>query len=721
MPEPIYFNDAPILTPDDDRFGIDPFTQALAHSIRRMSSPIGATIALNGTFGSGKTSAVNLIRHHLKSAVDDGDLEIIDFKCWWFSGEEALTLAFLQELNAALGKSLSEKAKELIPKLGRTLLRAGPVIGPAMNIATGGFLGAFTSGSVDFAKQFFSEGESVEMVFQQLSNALAEQKKRFLVIIDDIDRLTPDEALLVFRLAKSVGRLPNVMYLLVFDRELAEKAVQERYPSEGPHFLEKIIQASFELPLPPRDDLNAAVLEEIERQCGPPEGDEALRRFMNIFYDAVAPYIKSPRDVTRLSNAMTVSWPPVAREVNLADFVALEMIRLSEGKLYNAIRTSKDRVCGVFSDSGGKDNREEELQRFLENVSEKNRENARNAILRLFPRFENVGYSSDFIAEWEAQRLVCTEKYFDAYFRMAIGDEALSIHEIDEFIERCGDGAFVKDAFIEALGTIRKSGKSKVPLLFDEVNVHASRIDKEKFQSLISAIFEIADEINRDEDRERGSLSIGDNHLRIHWLIRKLTFERCDLGERSKIFLTACGKAQVGWVVDFTRSAVSNYFPREGSEPDPPEKCLVEKECLAELKALAIEAINTAAAAGELVSHPRLPNILFRWREFAEDDSAAVKAWTDEQLENDEAVAELAKAFTGESWTHSMGMFSLGDRVSMRRTTAAVEGLDSILHVEKFRERLEELESSDALKNPEKENVQIFLEAWRNKETGKDC
>jgi len=712
MPEPIYFNDAPILTPDDDRYGIDPFTQALAQSIRRMSSPIGATIALNGTYGSGKTSAVNLIRHHLKSAVDDGDLEIIDFKCWWFSGEEALTLAFLQELNAALGKSLGKKAKELIPKLGRTLLRAGPVIGPAINIATGGFLGP---GSVDFVKQFFSEGESVETVFQQLSKALEEQKKRFLVIIDDIDRLTPDEALLVFRLAKSVGQLPNVMYLLVFDRELAEKAVKERYPSEGPHFLEKIIQASFELPLPPRDDLNAAVLEEIERQCGSPEGDEALRRFLNIFYDTVEPYIKSPRDVTRLSNAMTVSWPPVAREVNLADFVALEMIRLTEGKLYNAIRTSKDRVCGVFSDDGGKDNREEELQRFLENVSEKNRENAKNAMLRLFPRFENVGYSSDFIAEWEAQRLVCTKKCFDTYFRMAIGDEALSIREIDEFIERCGDGAFVKDAFIEALGTIRKSGKSKVPLLFDELKVHASRIDKEKFQSLISAIFEIADEINRDEDRERGMLSVGDNHLRIHWLIRKLTFERCELGERSKIFLTACEKAQVGWVVDFTRSAVSNYFPHEGREPDPPEKCLVEKECLAGLKALVIEAINTAAAAGELLSHPRLPYILFQWREIAEDDSAAVKAWTDEQLENDEAIAQLAKAFTGESWAQGVG-----DRVSVRSTTAAVGGLGSILNVEKFRERLEELESSDALKNPEKENVQIFLEAWRNKETGKD-
>jgi predicted KAP-like P-loop ATPase len=123
-----YFNDAPILTPEDDRFGIDRFAQALAQSFKDIESPIGATIAINGPWGSGKSSAVNLIRHHLKSNVEAGRLELIDFRCWWFRGEEALTLAFLQELNASLRNSLSNKAKELIPRLGKTLLQAGQVV-----------------------------------------------------------------------------------------------------------------------------------------------------------------------------------------------------------------------------------------------------------------------------------------------------------------------------------------------------------------------------------------------------------------------------------------------------------------------------------------------------------------------------------------------------------------------------------------------------------------
>lgn len=715
-----YFNDAPILTPDDDRFGIDRFAQALAQSFKDIESPIGATIAINGPWGSGKSSAVNLIRHHLKKDVEDGKLELIDFRCWWFRGEEALTLAFLQQLNASLRKSLGEKAKELIPRLSKTLLQAGPVVGPAMNLATGGIWGTLTSGSMDFAKRFFSETESIEKLFQRLSKALEEQGKRFLVMIDDIDRLTPNEALLIFRLIKSVGRLPNVMYLLVFDRELAEKAVTEIYPSEGPHFLEKIIQASFELPLPARDDLNTAALSQIEALCGSPRDRDQLLRFTNIFYDAVSPYLNTPRDLTRLSNAMAVSWPAVAKEVDVGDYTALEIMRLFEPLLYNAIRTNKGRVCGVRSGYGHLENPKKEIEGFIKLVPEKRRDNARVALTRLFPRFENVGYSHSFIERWEAQRLVCSEKHFDTYFRMGVGDETLPVAEINAFIEYSGDVEYVKDAFRKALDSIRKTGKSKVPLLLDELNVHASKIDKAKFQALISAIFEIADDIYRDEDRERGGLQFGDNHLRIHWLVRKLTFDRCDLDERSKIFLAACQNAQVGWLVDFTSSAISDYFPREGREAEPTEKCLVNEDDISKLKLHTLSIIKSAAASGELIVHARLPYILYRWREFAEDDGFSVMTWTKGQLDIDESVSMLAQAFTGESWSQGMGIVGLGDRVAMRDVRASVEGLGKIIDVGEFRRRLEAIEKDESLDKKLKERVLVFLEAWRRKEKGED-
>lgn len=717
MVKPGYFNDAPILTPDDDRFGIDRFVLALAKSFKGIESPVGATIAINGQWGSGKSSAVNLIRYYLNEEVESERIAIVDFKCWWFRGEEALTLAFLQTLNAHLQKSLGGKAKELIPRLGRTLLQAGPVVGPAMNLATGGVWGALTSGSMDFGKRFFSEGESIEKIFERLSKALDDQTKRFLVIIDDIDRLTPAEALLVFRLVKSVGRLPNVMYLLVFDRELAEKAVNDVYPSEGPHFLEKIIQASFELPLPARDDLNIAALTQIETICGAQEDIDQLRRFMNVFYDAVAPYLITPRDLTRLANAMAVSWPPVAKEVDIGDFVALEVMRLFEPALYNMVRVNKERVCGTKSDYEQRDAPELELSKFLSVVPESRRDRAKLTLMRLFPRFENVGYSYGFLERWDTLRLVCSKKHFDTYFRMGIGDETLSTTEIDELIAQAGDVEYIKRAFRNASAAIKKNGKSKVPLLFDELNLHAGRVENAKLPMLISAIFEIADDIYREGDRERG-FSIGDTHLRIHWLIRKLTFDRCNVAERSSIFMSACKKAQVGWLTDFVTSAIADYFPREGKEPEPPEKCLLAREDIPAAKAQALSTIRIAAETGELIFNPRLPFVLLKWKEFSEENSAEVRAWTSNQLNSVESIALLAKAFTSESWSQGMGVGGLGDRVAVRSFRVSVKGLEELLNIGEFRRRLEELESGEDIEEKLKNDISVFLDAWRRQEKG---
>lgn len=714
-----YFNDAPIITPDDDKFGIDNFAQALARSFRELDSPIGATIALNGPWGSGKSSAVNLIRHHLETDLKKNKLEIIDFKCWWFRGEEALTLAFLQELNAALRKTLSEKASLLLPQLGKTLLQAGPVVGPAINLATGGIWGSITSGSMDFAKKFFPEGDNIEKLFKQLAKALEQQNKRFLILIDDIDRLSPNEALLVFRLVKSVGRLPNVMYLLVFDRDLAEKAVTERYPSEGPHFLEKIIQASFEIPLPARDDLNYAALSQIEVLCGPPSDADQIRRFMNIFYDAISPYINTPRDLTRLSNAMSISWPAVAKEVDTADYVALEVMRLFEPLLYNSIRINKDRLCGVRPSYGGREDPEQEIQLYLEKLPENHREQAKLSLLRLFPRLENVGYSEDFVDKWEAQRCVCTTKHFDTYFRMAIGDETISIKEIEELIAQSGDKEFVKSTFNKAIQVIRKNGKSNVPLLLDELNVYAQRIEKDNFQSLISAIFEIADDIYREEDTGRGGFS-SNNYLRIYWLIRKLTFDRCSLEERSEIFMSACSDAQVGWLVEFAYYAITDHYPREGRAPELPEKCLMLKDDIPVLKKHVLKHIESAATEGMLINHSRLPSILFSWKRVMDDDDSRVKEWTSEQLKNDLSVSLLAKAFTSESWSQGLGIGGLGDRVSIRNIRAAVDSLEAIIDVKEFRRRLEEIEKNNNLDEENKEYISVFLEAWRKQDSGND-
>lgn len=152
-----YFNDSPIETKKDDRYGITPFSESLAKSFLKIERPVGTTIALHGPWGSGKSSVVNLARELLRENNDER-LIVSEFKCWWYRGEEALALAFLQNLNSVLRTELREKVKNLVPRMGRGLLQAGPVIGSAIALTPAGPLGGLIGGAFDFAKRFFPEG-----------------------------------------------------------------------------------------------------------------------------------------------------------------------------------------------------------------------------------------------------------------------------------------------------------------------------------------------------------------------------------------------------------------------------------------------------------------------------------------------------------------------------------------------------------------------------------
>lgn len=131
-------NDTPIGTPDDDLYSLDPFAKAIAKSIESMAAPGGLVLAINGPWGSGKSSAINLIRHHLAEPVGRGEIVPVEFNPWWFAGADALTLLFFQELSIVIGQSLPEQIRRSLARLGEGVSAFGPVLGAAANLKTPG-------------------------------------------------------------------------------------------------------------------------------------------------------------------------------------------------------------------------------------------------------------------------------------------------------------------------------------------------------------------------------------------------------------------------------------------------------------------------------------------------------------------------------------------------------------------------------------------------------
>jgi hypothetical protein len=533
------------------------------------------------------------------------------------------------------------------------------------------------------------------------------------VIIDDIDRLSPDEALAIFRMVKSVGHLPNITYLLVFDRELAEAAVKVKYPSEGPHFLEKIVQAYFDVPVPNRTDLNAAVLSLIQEICGSfPETQRT--RMGNVFFDVISPYMTTPRHVARLGGAISVTWPAVANNVNLADFIALETLRLYEPALFKAIRERRHLVTGIRSDGEWGARNDARFNPYLEGVAEARHSLAKNALQRLFPRLESVGYTSQSLGRWDVERRVCVPKHFDTYLRSTLSDETLPVDKISELVRRAGDVEFVKQAFREAGRTLRRNGTSFVPVYFDELTSHVDDVARQDVGPFLRALFEIHGEIDLAQDADRGFMAMADTTLRLHWLMRRLT-EELTIDQRTAVYQGALEHASLGWLIDFARSARGDYQPEENSGPTPPERCLVTQEAVGPIVDHALAAMRSAAVDGSLLALPKLVFVLYSWRLFNGSDPAEVRAWTDGILKDNRMVLTLMRALTASSYSVGMGFAGMGDRVATAHIQVFVPDDMDILDLVAFRAALERIQAERNVDTGSLDAVKAFLEAWDRK------
>ena len=734
------FDDKPIALPEEDIFEFKALAQTIADSISKMTKPEGTVIAINGQWGSGKSSLINLVRHHLDNSSKTDDLKIVDFKCWWFRGEEALTIAFFRELYSAM-ESSKKVTKRAISKLGAQLLiKASPPAGAMTNLFMPG-AGSVASKSMEFIAGLIEQDETVENLYEEIYDKLQEDSKRYLIIIDDIDRLSPDEAMLIFRLVKSVGGLPNVMYLLAYDRQLAEKIVTDRYPSEGPHYLEKIVQASFDLPAPSRITLEKEFLRRLDNVIEEREyrdGDY----FRNLFAEIIAPEIKTPRDLIRILNPLTVTWPAVKGEVDITDFLCIETLRAKRPELYHALRSNKDHLTKVESEdeameqsfSSHPPSKDPQTQSYqhpqaqtYENIflnreaeaekreSEAERDRLRRGLMLLFPALARTwsprNYRDDDPNAWERQRRVCSPKHFDTYFRFALPDDILSSSEITELIACAGNPEFIKRSFLDAVQEKLSNGTTRASLLFDAFRIYADEIADNHVEILLKSVYSIAYDLAVNGDNRNNMSILRKTEKQLWALTFALTMTR-PLEKRSVMVLNASAEMPLGWMVFLARWAYVEPRTRNNMPEIPPGERLVTSEYASKLKSVAIRRIREAVLDNSLLDSPHLRDILIWWKG-AGNYEEEIGMWTRPVPRNDVAVARLARAFTDVS-TETSDESSVAEQSHIILT----DGLRLFVDLEVFRSRAEEIVKAENLNEKDHNNLRNFLDVWQKQKEG---
>lgn len=211
--------------PERDELGYAPLACSIAKSISNMAPIEGITMAVTGGWGTGKTTMINFIRHYLKS--NEAKVELVDFNPWWFSGHEDLVRKLLQQL-AQTVKPDSDEGK----KLGGLIHELAEVV-DTLPVELKPSIFGF---SIDLKKvaslsaEKLRQTKTIPQLKKEIGGLLREMGNRFLVIVDDVDRLSVEEIRDLFRAIKAVGDLPNVIYLIAIDKDVVSKSLDGCFP-----------------------------------------------------------------------------------------------------------------------------------------------------------------------------------------------------------------------------------------------------------------------------------------------------------------------------------------------------------------------------------------------------------------------------------------------------------------------------------------------------------
>lgn len=443
-PDPLCHGDAPILFRTDDRLGRSAFAEALAAEALTVPAARGYVMGLTGPWGSGKTSVLNM----MTDAMDDRAL-IIEFNPWLFSGTDALVRSFFEELS----KQLKTGDNSVLVAIADKLASYGHLLSPiAVLVGAGGAVDAATG-----VLERLTAKPSVVEQRRDLCRDLGDLNKRLVVIIDDVDRLRPEEIRDLVRLVRLVGDFPNTVYVLAFDRQRVEECLGEGDLDRGRSYLEKIVQVIHDLPraLPP--DTTQMFLDGLRPLVeAVPVGPLSEADWQNIFFAVVQPLLKYPRNVRRLLASLSMTLRIVGTEIALADLVGIEAVRVLHPAMFETILKvqpflfARPRFRGGINVSGFGD----AATNPVEPLDAIDKDLARSICTWLFPAsrryFDNTWFDEPWEVLWRWDRKVASESVFRFYMERHLPQGVVPARTVWETFAQLTE----PDRLQETLGTL---------------------------------------------------------------------------------------------------------------------------------------------------------------------------------------------------------------------------------------------------------------------------
>jgi predicted KAP-like P-loop ATPase len=740
-------SDRPIESQTQDRLGRAPFADNLATAIAGWKESDSLVIALYGEWGIGKSSIKNLVLEQLRAHGRESP-DVVQFNPWQWTGHQDLSAAFFRDVLAVL-EGKSEKDTQQVT---RTLRRYAAYLGVIKVVLGGpkGFLALALAvfGVLSLAPPFFltsahavvlakivgsaalavaalvywgeqlleklatwldlsgSGARTLEERKRDVVSSLKNYKRTLLVVVDDVDRLTAKEIQAVFQLIKANADFPRFVYLVMFQRNIVERALAELTKESGSEFLEKIVQVGFDVPQPRQDEVDELLFEGIGRVLGSSGSERVNQTYWgNIYYGSLRAYFRDLRDIKRFlasfefpANLLRTGG---TLDINPVDLIAIEALRLFDPDIYTMIRRNKALLTGSrSSDADDKRRVAGDIKKLLGGLSEDRSDTATGLLKNLFPSttfaFGGMSYSSRSAVDWDRDLRVCTPSFFDRYFQLSLSKEEISQFEVELLLAASSDTA----ALTKELE--RLSGEGKLVTALDRLDVNKDHIPPENTVAALTALFDIGERL---PEPKPGAFSGPESTIcRIGYQLLK---REPEVDRAAK--LEAVLKAVMGL-------RISILFL--GTNCTPPDRqqgtgdILIADVEVPRMQDLGLQKIRRVAMEGRLLNRSDLVYLLFRWRQWAGDEEA--QRWSrDTTKDSPQRTLGFLRPFLHQGTSHTIGDHVA--RINYFIKYSEIEHFVDVYELEKDIDKLSEVRLTDL----DQKVVQEFRKAVARKRSGK--
>jgi len=689
----------PLIEPQQDRLGHSRFAKHLADSIYQMNFPGGFVIAVYGPWGFGKSTLLNFLTYYLQQKPEDEQPIIVHFNPWLLSSDGDITKRFINQLQISLSqlKAVPEGFRARIANLVKAVSEI-----PIPYAQTGKAL----------VKLFDPQQKDTSELKEELEDKLADTHPRIVITIDDIDQLAAEDIKQLFHIIAAIPNFNNVVYFLVFDREVIIEKLGDAQGLTGELYLQKFVQVPFELPLPDRILLRRLLFEKLNAVfVDTPKQLFKQSYWGNVYYQGIDYFITNPRDIARLTNILTVTYPAVKGEVNPVDFIAIETLRVFHPMTYDIIRKNPRFFAG-HSAEGVLIPTIDELKSFhnswLAQLPARDKEPVKRLLMHLFPKLEAVWHNTYYNAKrestWRKQLRICSLEVFPNYFCLVLTQGEFSDTQTRAILALAQDVKAFGENLIELGSQKRPDGTTQVLVFLEQLEDYTEKeISANCIPSIVQAFFDVGDRLLYPEDEPYGMFDFG-NDMRIERIVSQL-LRRLDEQARFDTLKEAMSKGNALSVIVHQVVTLSQEQGQyEADWFDPPEEWLLRGEHFEELKAIALKRVRDAAQQSSLLKAPKLPEILSCWQTWAGEEA---KQWIQEIIDNDEALVNFLEKFLQKDLSEdsSKGMQRTGYSLNLN-------SFEPYLETSLIVDRIRSLNEKSELTETQKTAIAQFIQAY---------